>query len=157
MSSPDPAAIMRVASGYAVSRMLLAAVGMGLYTRLADGPMTLMDVVREYGLLRRPAMDFLDLLVSVDRLGRDGDVLLASSTSGNSPNVLRAIEAAHQRGMKVVALTGKQGGKMTAMLGKGDINLCVPSDRTARIQEVHLICLHCMCDAIDCLLLGVDE
>ena len=90
-------------------------------------------------------------------LGRDGDVLLAISTSGNSPNVLRAIEAAHQRGMKVVALTGKQGGKMAAMLGKGDINLCVPSDRTARIQEVHLICLHCMCDAIDCLLLGVDE
>jgi len=73
MSSPDPAAIMRIASGYAVSRMLLAAVGMGLYTRLADGPMTLMDVVREYGLLRRPAMDFLDLLVSVDMLGRDGD------------------------------------------------------------------------------------
>lgn len=90
-------------------------------------------------------------------LGRDGDVLLAISTSGNSPNVLRAVDAAHDRGMKVVALTGKQGGKMTAMLRKGDVNLCVPSDSTARIQEVHLICLHCMCDAIDCLLLGVDE
>jgi D-sedoheptulose 7-phosphate isomerase len=90
-------------------------------------------------------------------LGRGGDVLLAISTSGNSPNVLRAIEAAHERHMKVVALTGKQGGKITAMLAKDDINLCVPSDSTARIQEVHLICLHCMCDAIDCLLLGVDE
>lgn len=90
-------------------------------------------------------------------LGREGDVLLAISTSGNSPNVLRAIDVAHDRGMKVVALTGKQGGKITAMLREGDINLCVPSDSTARIQEVHLICLHCMCDAIDCLLLGVDE
>ena len=90
-------------------------------------------------------------------LGRSGDVLLAISTSGNSPNVLQAIEAAHARGMKVVALTGKQGGKMAAMLRDGDINLCVPSDKTARIQEVHLICLHCMCDAIDCLLLGVKE
>ncbi len=93
----------------------------------------------------------------VTGLGRDGDVLLAISTSGNSPNVLRAIEAAHERGMKVVALTGKQGGKMTALLRDGDINLCVPSGSTARIQEVHLICLHCMCDAIDCLLLGVHE
>ena len=90
-------------------------------------------------------------------LGTTGDVLLAISTSGNSPNVLRAIEAAHERKMKIVALTGKQGGKMTGLLRAGDINLCVPSDSTARIQEVHLICLHCMCDAIDCLLLGVEE
>lgn len=93
----------------------------------------------------------------VTGLGREGDVLLAISTSGNSPNVLRAIEAAHERGMKVVALTGKNGGKMPALLRDGDINLCVPSDSTARIQEVHLICLHCICDAIDCLLLGVEE
>ena len=93
----------------------------------------------------------------VSGLGREGDVLLAISTSGNSPNVLRAIEAAHERGMKVVALTGKNGGKMPALLRDGDINLCVPSDSTARIQEVHLICLHCICDAIDCLLLGVEE
>ena len=93
----------------------------------------------------------------VTGLGREGDVLLAISTSGNSPNVLRAIEAAHERGMKVVALTGKNGGKMSSLLRDGDINLCVPSDSTARIQEVHLICLHCICDAIDCLLLGVEE
>ncbi len=90
-------------------------------------------------------------------LGRDGDVLLAISTSGNSPNVLRAIEAAHSCGMKVVALTGKQGGKMTGLLKEGDINLCVPANSTARIQEVHLICLHCMCDVIDCLLFGVKQ
>lgn len=93
----------------------------------------------------------------VSGLGREGDVLLAISTSGNSPNVLRAIEAAHERNMKVVALTGKKGGKLTGLLRDGDINLCVPSDSTARIQEVHLICLHCICDAIDCLLLGVEE
>ncbi len=90
-------------------------------------------------------------------LGRKGDVLLAISTSGNSPNILRAIEAAHEQGMKVVALTGKKGGKMISLLRDGDINVCVPSDSTARIQEVHLICLHCICDAIDCLLLGVEE
>jgi D-sedoheptulose 7-phosphate isomerase len=93
----------------------------------------------------------------VTGLGREGDVLLAISTSGNSPNVLRAIEAAHARLMSVVALTGKQGGKITGVLRDGDINLCVPSDNTARIQEVHLICLHCICDAIDCLLLGVKQ
>jgi D-sedoheptulose 7-phosphate isomerase len=90
-------------------------------------------------------------------LGRSGDVLLAISTSGNSPNVLRAIEAAHARKMRVVALTGKQGGKLSALLRNGDINLCVPADSTARIQEVHLVCLHCMCDVIDCLLLGVKQ
>jgi D-sedoheptulose 7-phosphate isomerase len=90
-------------------------------------------------------------------LGRPGDVLLAISTSGNSPNVLKAMQAAHERSMTVVALTGKSGGKMSGMLHDADINLCVPSDSTARIQEVHLICLHCICDAIDCILLGVEE
>jgi D-sedoheptulose 7-phosphate isomerase len=90
-------------------------------------------------------------------LGRPGDVLLAISTSGNSPNVLNAIQAAHERSMTVVALTGKNGGKMSAMLREKDTNLCVPSDNTARIQEVHLICLHCICDAIDCILLGVEQ
>ena len=89
-------------------------------------------------------------------LGRAGDVLLAISTSGNSPNVIEAIHAAHDRRMTVVALTGKKGGKMAGLLGSDDIHICVPADRTARIQEVHLLCLHCMCDAIDCLLLGAD-
>lgn len=90
-------------------------------------------------------------------LGRPGDVLLAISTSGNSPNVLKAIQAAHERSMTVVALTGKSGGKMPGILHDHDINLCVPSDSTARIQEVHLICIHCLCDGIDCILLGVEE
>ena len=73
MAAPDPSHIMRVASGYGVSKALLSAVGLGLYTRLADGSMTLDEIMDEYGLVRRPAMDFLDLLVSVDLLGRDGD------------------------------------------------------------------------------------
>ena len=90
-------------------------------------------------------------------LGRPGDVLLAISTSGNSPNVIKAMQAAHERRMTVVALTGKKGGKMSGCLRGEDIELCVPADNTARIQEVHLICLHCMCDAIDCILLGVEQ
>lgn len=89
-------------------------------------------------------------------LGHAGDVLLAISTSGNSPNVIEAVRAAHDRHMTVVALTGKGGGKMAAELGADDIHICVPAERTARIQEVHLLCLHCLCDAIDCLLLGAD-
>ena len=89
-------------------------------------------------------------------LGQPGDILLAISTSGNSANVMEAIHAAHDRQMDVVALTGKEGGKITALLGPSDVHICVPADRTARIQEVHLLCLHCMCDAIDSLLLGVE-
>lgn len=87
-------------------------------------------------------------------LGRKGDVLLAISTSGNSPNVVAAIEAAHQRGMHVVSMTGRDGGKMARMLKDKDINLCVPSKVTARTQEVHLVCMHCMCDGIDHIMFG---
>ncbi len=90
-------------------------------------------------------------------LGRSGDVLLAISTSGNSGNVMEAIQAAHDADMRVVALTGKGGGKIGEMLREGDVHLCVPADRTARIQEVHLLSIHCICDGIDCLLLGVEE
>src|SRR6185436_1519152 len=85
----------------------------------------------------------------VRALGRSGDLLLAISTSGNSPNVMEAMSAAHERKMGVIALTGKKGGKMAAALGPNDVHICVPADRTARIQEVHLLRLHCMCDAID--------
>ena len=92
----------------------------------------------------------------VRALGHPGDLLLAISTSGNSPNVIEAIHAAHDKQMGVVALTGKQGGKMAALLKPTDVHICVPAERTARIQEVHLLCLHCMCDAIDCQLLGVE-
>lgn len=93
----------------------------------------------------------------VRALGRPGDVLLAISTSGNSGNVMEAIQAAHDADMRVVALTGKGGGKIGEMLRDGDVHLCVPASRTARIQEVHLLSIHCICDGIDCLLLGVDE
>lgn len=85
----------------------------------------------------------------VRALGRRGDVLLAISTSGNSPNVMRAIDAAHEKGVKVVALTGKDGGKMAAQLKDGDVEIRVPAKVTARIQEVHLLALHCLCDLID--------
>lgn len=92
----------------------------------------------------------------VRALGRAGDILLAISTSGNSPNVIEAVKAAHERNMGVVALTGRAGGKMAELLRPSDIHLCVPSQSTARIQEVHILVLHCLCDAIDCLLLGVE-
>ena len=92
----------------------------------------------------------------VRALGHAGDVLLAISTSGNSRNVLAAIEAAHESQMAVVALSGRNGGKMSEVLLPGDIHVCVPAQSTARIQEVHLLTLHCLCDAIDCLLLGVE-
>ena len=93
----------------------------------------------------------------VRALGQPGDVLLAISTSGNSSNVIEAIHAAHDNDLRVVALTGKGGGEIAELLRDTDIHICVPSDRTARIQEVHVLTIHCLCDGIDCLLLGVEE
>jgi D-sedoheptulose 7-phosphate isomerase len=93
----------------------------------------------------------------VRALGQPGDVLLAISTSGNSSNVLAAIEAAHERDLIVVALTGKGGGKIGQVLRETDVHICVPHDRTARIQEVHLLVLHCLCDGVDSQLLGEQE
>ena len=90
----------------------------------------------------------------VRALGREGDVLVAISTSGQSANVLAAVHAAHERGLAVVALTGRGGGAIGAALQGQDIHLCVPHDRTARIQEVHLLIIHCLCDGIDASLLG---
>ena len=93
----------------------------------------------------------------VRALGQPGDVLLAISTSGNSRNVLAAIESAHERDLIVVALTGKGGGKIGQVLRETDVHICVPHDRTARIQEVHLLVLHCLCDGVDSQLLGQQE
>ncbi len=93
----------------------------------------------------------------VEALGNPGDVLLAISTSGNSGNVLAAIDAAHAREMRVIALTGKDGGKIAQLLRAGDIEIRVPAERTARIQEVHLLAIHCLCDGIDFSLLGDPE
>lgn len=90
----------------------------------------------------------------VRALGRPGDCLLAISTSGNSPNVLQAVAAAHECGMRVVALTGRDGGAIGRALADEDVEIRVPSDRTARIQEVHLVVIHCLCDGIDQHLFG---
>jgi D-sedoheptulose 7-phosphate isomerase len=87
-------------------------------------------------------------------LGRPQDVLLGISTSGNSENVIRAIEAAHERDMRVVALSGRDGGRMAGLFAEGDVEIRVPATRTARIQEVHLLVIHCLCDLIDTTLLG---
>ena len=93
----------------------------------------------------------------VRALGQPGDVLLAISTSGNSGNVLAAIEAAHEREMVVIGLTGRGGGKMNQALRDTDVHICVPHERTARVQEVHILALHCICDAVDAQLLGDQE
>jgi D-sedoheptulose 7-phosphate isomerase len=90
----------------------------------------------------------------VQAFGQAGDVLLAISTSGNSGNVVQAVEAALEREMRVVALTGKNGGIIATMLSEEDANICVPHERTARIQEVHLLTIHCICDGIDNALFG---
>ena len=116
---------------------------------LSTDTSTLTSIANDY--------DFNDVFSKqVRALGQPDDLRLAISTSGNSPNVMQAVHAAHDRQMDVIALTGKKGGKIAALLGPNDVHICVPADRTARIQEVHLLCLHCMCDAIDCLLLGVE-
>jgi D-sedoheptulose 7-phosphate isomerase len=90
-------------------------------------------------------------------IGRAGDVLLAISTSGNSANVIEAMHAAHEIGARVIALTGNGGGKMAGVLKGGDEHICVPHQSTARIQEVHLLVLHCLCDAIDYQLFGAKK
>lgn len=87
-------------------------------------------------------------------IGRRGDVLIGISTSGNSANVIEAVGAAHEMGLRVIALSGNGGGKMAAALGAQDVHICVPHRKTARIQEVHLLALHCLCDAIDYELFG---
>ncbi len=92
----------------------------------------------------------------VQAIGSPGDVLLAITTSGNSANVLAAVDAAHAKEMAVIALTGRDGGKMRNLLLETDVHICVPHERTARIQEVHLLVVHCLCDAVDVQLLGSE-
>lgn len=90
----------------------------------------------------------------VRALGQAGDILLAISTSGNSENVIQAIDAAHDREMQIVALTGRNGGNMAAHMNINDVEIRVPAEKTARIQEVHLLIIHCLCDLIDLQLFG---
>ena len=92
----------------------------------------------------------------VRALGKPEDVLFGISTSGNSDNVIRAIDAAHERGMNVVALSGRDGGRMADLFAEGDVEIRVPATRTARIEEVHLLVIHCLCDLIDTTLLGTE-
>lgn len=92
----------------------------------------------------------------VSALGHPGDVLLAISTGGNSPNILAAADAARSRDMTVIALTGRDAGKLGEQLSDRDVLICVPADSTARIQEIHLLTIHCLCDAVDSALLGVE-
>lgn len=89
-------------------------------------------------------------------LGQASDVLLAISASGNSKNILKAISAAKERSMQVIVLSGGDGGNVVELLGEDDIHIGVPHDNAARVQEVYVLILHCLCDAIDCILLGVD-
>lgn len=90
-------------------------------------------------------------------LGQSGDLLVAYSTSGNSSNILKAVNAAHAKNMNVLALTGKDGGKLFALLNEFDMEIRVPSESTARIQEVHLLITHCLCDLIDHQLFGGQD
>lgn len=92
----------------------------------------------------------------IQAFGQSGDILLALSTSGNSANVVAAVDMALDRDMRVVALTGKGGGAIARRLTESDVHICVPHDRTARIQEVHLLTIHCLCDGIDVALFGGD-
>lgn len=93
----------------------------------------------------------------VRALGQAGDVLLALSTSGNSANMIAAIEAAHERDMSVVALTGARGGRLAQLLRDTDVHVCVPHELPARILEVHHLVLHCICDGVDAQLLGLPD
>jgi D-sedoheptulose 7-phosphate isomerase len=93
----------------------------------------------------------------IKAFGQTGDLLLAISTSGNSKNIMQAIQAAHDRGLNVIALTGRDGGQMAPLLRENDIEIRVPAQSTARIQETHLLIIHCLCDMIDRTLFSNEE
>ena len=123
-------------------------------------PLPAMSLVTDSSILTSIGNDygFTDIFAKqVQAFGQAGDVLLAISTSGNSANVIAAIDSALERDMRVVALTGKGGGAMSGLLTDVDVHICVPHERTARIQEVHLLVLHCLCDGVDNQLLGEQE
>jgi D-sedoheptulose 7-phosphate isomerase len=128
---------------FEMERPALAAIA------LTTDSSTLTSIANDY--------DYVQIFAKQVRgLGHANDILLAITTSGSSRNVIAAVEAAHEAGMTVVALTGRNGGRLAEVLAPTDVHICVPATNTARIQEVHLLTLHCICDAIDCLLLGVQ-
>ncbi|QTS84167.1 phosphoheptose isomerase [Coxiella endosymbiont of Amblyomma nuttalli] len=109
---------------------------------LTTDPSTVTSIANDYS--------FTEIFAKqIKALGSSGDILLAISTSGRSKNILQAIEAAHQREVNVVALTGHDGGELIALLNSNDIEIRVPATSTARIQETHLLIIHCLCDIID--------
>jgi D-sedoheptulose 7-phosphate isomerase len=117
---------------------------------LSANPSALTAIANDY--------DFAQIFAKqVRALGQAGDVLLAMTSGDDPPNLLAAIEAAHQREMIVVALTGKGGGAVGASLRETDVHICVPHERAARIQEVHILALHCICDGVDTQLLGEPQ
>ncbi|MES2068952.1 MAG: phosphoheptose isomerase [Pseudomonadota bacterium] len=122
-------------------------------------PLPAMALTTDTSILTAVANDYSFQEVfskQVQAFGQAGDILLALSTSGNSTSVVNAINVALEREMRVVALTGKGGGEIAKILTDADVNICVPHDRTARIQEVHLLTIHCLCDGIDAALFGGD-
>lgn len=122
-------------------------------------PLPAMALTTDTSILTAVGNDysFKDIFTKqVQAFGQPGDVLLALSTSGNSANVVAAVEAALERDMRVVALTGKGGGALARILTDMDVHICVPHERTARIQEVHLLTIHCLCDGIDVALFGEE-
>ncbi|QGZ53525.1 phosphoheptose isomerase [Paraburkholderia acidiphila] len=144
--------------GSAANAQQLAAELIGRFERERPG-LPALALTTDASVLTAVANDYAYEQVfakQVRALGQPGDVLLAITTSGNSVNVLAAIQEAHEREMVVIALTGKGGGDVNSVVADTDIQLCVPSDRTARIQEVHQLILHCLCDGIDAMLLGED-
>ena len=122
-------------------------------------PLPAMALTTDTSILTAVANDYSFQEVfskQVQAFGQSGDILLALSTSGNSASIVNAVNAALEREMRVVALTGKGGGEIRNLLSELDVHICVPHDRTARIQEVHLLTIHCICDGIDAALFGGD-
>jgi D-sedoheptulose 7-phosphate isomerase len=128
---------------YDTERQELAAINLAADTALLSA------IANNHG----PAQLFAK---QVNALGQPGDLLLVLSTSGNSDNVIEAIHAAHRHELRVIALTGASGGRLAELLRDDDLLLAVPDERTPRIQEAHQLILHCLCDGIDALLLGLD-
>jgi D-sedoheptulose 7-phosphate isomerase len=142
--------------GSAADAQHFAAEMVGRFEKERPG-LAALSLSTDSSILTAIANDYdFDLIYSkqVRAIAHASDVLLAISTSGNSQNIIEAIHAAHELGMDVIALTGKEGGRITELLNHNDLHLCVPSNRTARIQEVHGLLIHTLCDAIDYTLLG---
>ena len=142
--------------GSAADAQHFAAEMVGRFERERPG-LAALSLSTDTSTLTAIANDYdFDMIYSkqIRALARSEDILLAISTSGHSRNVIQAVHAAHERNMAVFAMTGKGGGQLGELLNPEDLHFCVPSDRTARIQEVHGLLIHALCDAVDHLLLG---